>query len=106
MKIVLNQIDQCISCFYGLGFLKASLSVFRIKYALEKSDEPFMCKFVDRHGLLQSAVKVSTVETGRRKVPLFPFDHDRSDTVFEQCTEKVRTGIRKWHGAGTPFVKI
>lgn len=38
MKIVLNQIDQCISCFYGLRFLKTSLSVFRIKYALEKSD--------------------------------------------------------------------
>ena len=33
-------------------------------------------------------------------------DHDRSDTVFKQCTEKVRTGIRKWHGASTPFVKI
>ena len=49
LKIFLNQIDQCISCFYGLGFLKTSLSVFRIKYALEKSDEPFMCKFVDWH---------------------------------------------------------
>lgn len=53
-----------------------------------------MCKFVDRHGLLQSAVKVSTVETGRRKVPLFPWTYkEDKDYVVKSFAKLIEAGV-------------
>ena len=62
-----------------------------------------MCKFVDRGSKLQTVIEITPVKVGFRKIPLFPFNHNGSDTPFQQKTQESGGGICIWHRRAASF---
>ena len=62
-----------------------------------------MSESVYRCLLFEAAVEIAAIKRRRRKIPLFPLDHNCTDALYQQSMEKSSTSLTGLHGAKLSF---